>query len=763
MKAIKPAIAVFIAILTAAPSVLLAQTPLGTAFTYQGQLKEAGIPTDGEYNFIFRLFDAGIGGAQVGGDVQVDEWPVSDGLFTVQLDFGAGVFSGDALWLEVSVRISGGGGEFTTLSPRQPMAPAPYALYALSGPGSGGHWAANGDDIYNTNTGDVGIGITTPSSPLHVVGSGSRTARVRNTSATGGTALVAEATGGSGYSCALNAYVSTPTGDAVYAFNEAESGNAHAFSGETSSPDGVAIYGLAADGSEYSTGIGVYGKSNGDYNAAGVYGEAATTAGTGHGVRGVAATGTGVRGDHQGTGNYGTLGTSTAGVYGRTSHDSLYAVNGHAGSANGYASYFTGGRNYFEGDVGIGTTSPDYPLHVVSADADAVFGESSVSGGVGVHGKASSFEGGGFGVRGDSYGTTGFGVFGIAAMTTGANCGVYGQSQSQTGRGVYGLANNAAGVNYGVYGVSNSPDGWAGYFQGRGYFSGDVGIGTQSPAEALDVVGTVKTTGFQLSTSPADGCVLTSDAAGVGSWQEPTDSPWTTSGADIYFNGGTVGIGTYTPDFGLLDVAGVVGLDILNSGAGGIGTLGANGNLNAQCTHLTDHPNNGFVSAQNFIGLTRAAMYINTSGQGEIYADVKNFRVPNPNQRGTDIWYACVEGPEAAAYIRGTAHLANGRATVSFPDHFTAVATSQGMTVQITPHSAESKGLAVVERSIEGFVVRELFSGAGTYDFDYTVMAVRQGHEDYRVIRPDTEGLPADEIEAGEPSDVDRIADTETR
>ncbi|GAG30772.1 unnamed protein product, partial [marine sediment metagenome] len=109
---------------------------------------------------------------------------------------------------------------------------------------------------------------------------------------------------------------------------------------------------------------------------------------------------------------------------------------------------------------------------------------------------------------------------------------------------------------------------------------------------------------------------------------------------------------------------------------------------------------------------------------------------------------------------RGTAHLVNGRATVTFPDHFTAVATSQGMTVQITPHSAESKGLAVVERSIKGFVVRELSSGTGTYDFDYTVMTVRQGHEDYRVIRPNTEALPAEAVEAG---DADGIADTEVR
>ena len=534
---------VAVVLLVASPS--YAQTPLGTAFTYQGQLKDGGIPADEDYDFLFKLFEAETGGAQVGGDIEIEDWPVPDGLFTVQLDFGEGVFTGDALWLEVGVRLGVSEDPHIVLSPRQPLTATPYALYALSGPGSGGFWAANADDIYNTNS----------------------------------------------------------------------------------------------------------------------------------------------------------------------------------------------------GQVGIGTTSPTYPLHVVSDDSDAVYGESSVSGGVGVYGKANSFEGGGFGLRGDSYGTTGIGVFGIAAMGTGNNYGVYGQSQSQTGRGVYGFAASTSGVNYGVYGASNSPDGWAGYFSGRSYFDG-----------------TVQMTGFQLLTSPADGYVLTSDAAGVGSWQQATDSLWLISGDDIYYNGGNVGIGTASPD-ARLDIAGYVRADT-SSGAGYVWTYGYDTSYNAGLSYLTGYPLNGYVSVRDANSETQAGMYVTSAGHGHIWADTKNFRVANPNQRGTEIWYACPEGPEAAAYIRGTAHLVDGRATVAFPDHFTAVATSQGMTVQITPHSAESKGLAVVERSVEGFVVRELFSGAGTYDFDYTVMAVRQGHEDYRVIRPDTEGLPAGEIKAG---DADGLADTEVR
>jgi hypothetical protein len=119
-----------------------------------------------------------------------------------------------------------------------------------------------------------------------------------------------------------------------------------------------------------------------------------------------------------------------------------------------------------------------------------------------------------------------------------------------------------------------------------------------------------------------------------------------------------------------------------------------------------------------------------------VIADVKNFHAPNPDDPTTEIWYASVEGPEAAAYVRGTAELKEGTATVRLPDHFKNVAVEAGMTVQLTPRSAESKGLAVVEQTPDHFVVKELFQGTGGYEFHWEVKAVRKGYEDYRVIRP---------------------------
>ena len=65
------------------------------------------------------------------------------------------------------------------------------------------------------------------------------------------------------------------------------------------------------------------------------------------------------------------------------------------------------------------------------------------------------------------------------------------------------------------------------------------------------------------------------------------------------------------------------------------------------------------------------------------------------------------------------------------------------MTVMLTPLSADSKGLAVINKHKAGFEVKELLGGTGNYEFDWEVKCVRKGAEDYRVIRDKSEALPA--------------------
>jgi hypothetical protein len=104
--------------------------PLGTAFTYQGQLKDGGIAPTGLYDFEFKLFDAASGGSQVGSTQTKDDVGVASGLFVVSLDFGAAAFVGNARFVEIGVRPGASAGAFTSLPGRQELTPAPNAIYA---------------------------------------------------------------------------------------------------------------------------------------------------------------------------------------------------------------------------------------------------------------------------------------------------------------------------------------------------------------------------------------------------------------------------------------------------------------------------------------------------------------------------------------------------------------------------------------------------------------------------------------------------------
>jgi len=142
--------------------------------------------------------------------------------------------------------------------------------------------------------------------------------------------------------------------------------------------------------------------------------------------------------------NYGLRGSGNSrGVSGVSTNG--FGVFGQ--STKGFAGYFKGGRSYFEGNVGIGTTSPDAKLTVegIIKASDMVYGETDGAKGHGVHGVA-TYDGsmwplddvrcgGYFEGMGLSYGIYAKGSRGVCA--TGGSYGGHFVADSGTGRGVY--------------------------------------------------------------------------------------------------------------------------------------------------------------------------------------------------------------------------------------------------------------------------------------------------------------------------------------
>lgn len=507
---------------------VLAQGPLSSAITYQGQLKFDGQPVNGRESLRFDLYDAAIAGHLIA-STSVAGVDIIDGLFTVPLDFGAGAFNGDARWLEVLIDDHG----WIALSPRQPMLAAPYALYAVDGAGGGGSlWSQVGNDIFY-DAGRVGVGTSAPDHPFtverHLDNNINPTTVLRTTGSNATSSLRFE----------------NGVGDH---FNLGITGN-----------------------SELALGYNANVPLSGDLlriMPSGNVGIGTTTPQQKLSVKGVVE--------------------STSGGF--KFPDGTTQITAATGGGGGYWSGGAGGIIYYNaGNIGVRTSTPEYPLHV-HADADAAiaaenpeehtrgelgstyagaFGESTS--GIGVFGQATDQTAcGNVGVQGEAAATNGRGVYGRAAATSGSTFGVYGEATSNAGCGVYGEvtgtggygvhgksvggaavygeATSATGGVRGVEGFSRSPNGYAilgynegesgnaigvkgetssaagfgGYFVGRGYFSGDVGIGTAAPSAKLDVAGMLRAESFWLDDAPTDGHVLTCNASGVGTWQAPS-------------------------------------------------------------------------------------------------------------------------------------------------------------------------------------------------------------------------------------------------
>jgi hypothetical protein len=144
------------------------------------------------------------------------------------------------------------------------------------------------------------------------------------------------------------------------------------------------------------------------------------------------------------------------------------------------------------------------------------------------------------------------------------------------------------------------------------------------------------------------------------------------------------------------------------------------------------------------------------NGHGSIWIDSngdfnafhsKNFVQPVDTDAGEkEVVYTATEAATPRTEATGVADLEDGRAEIDLPAHFDWVTDdAEPMHVQTTPYSADSGGLAVVERSTDRLVVEDL-DGDGAYEFSYSVKGTREGHADKEVVRepssPATEDAP---------------------
>jgi hypothetical protein len=336
-----------------------AATPVGTAFTYQGVVQKNGLGITGACSIRFSLYDALTGGSLVGSPSQnTVAVTASNGLFTTTLDFGATAFNGNnARWLEIEVE-GPGDVSYTTLTPRQPVSPAPYAIYALNGSGGSltlpfsgsSNQAGPSFQVSNPNSsgsavyGDGAVGIEGNGSGLAAVyGHSSVQYGVYGTTTAGASGGVrgsnfgsgpgVEGVGGSG---ATGYGVAGTSGSApgvyghsfgaaaaVYGINDFGSGAGL----EGHSTNGFGIYGTASA----ATKAGVFGQMFID-NTAGVLGRTESTGPSAQGVFGYASNvGVGVLGISEG--NDGMQARSNA-----AGHSGIW---GYSTNAAGYGGAFS--------------------------------------------------------------------------------------------------------------------------------------------------------------------------------------------------------------------------------------------------------------------------------------------------------------------------------------------------------------------------------------------------------------------------------------
>jgi hypothetical protein len=272
---------------------------------------------------------------------------VSDGLFTVQLDFGSNAFTGDARWLQISVRCPAGSGDWTTFTDRQELTATPYALFAANADYLDGQHGSYYQNASNINAGTLGTGYYSAYADLTAEGyldNNAGTDLLTRTQSDGRYALTTHSHWGASWN-GSGTGLSLDSSDGI---GLSAAGETRGVSGISDSTDGRGVYGRAGlFGAEIGTAYGGYFESR-EENGTGVYGYADSTSGTNYGV-------TGRSDSTSGRGVYGyapsTSGTNY-GVIGRSDSTGGYGVEGYASATSGYT-YGVYGRSDSTSGYGV--------------------------------------------------------------------------------------------------------------------------------------------------------------------------------------------------------------------------------------------------------------------------------------------------------------------------------------------------------------------------------------------------------------------------
>ena len=102
------------------------------SIVYSGRLNENNAPANGSFDFHIELFDALTAGNKIGPTHLREDIAVANGAFQVTLNFTDPALFNSPLFVEVGVRAGASAGNFTLLTPRDPLRSNPHAVFAIA-------------------------------------------------------------------------------------------------------------------------------------------------------------------------------------------------------------------------------------------------------------------------------------------------------------------------------------------------------------------------------------------------------------------------------------------------------------------------------------------------------------------------------------------------------------------------------------------------------------------------------------------------------